>query len=265
MDAKVTTQLVAAAAPNEASVTLGQGSMDVSLGSDATDVTIAFPVDPAHAVFKPEVGVLGLLVVISSQDPVADNVPTTLVEYRPADSLVRLPVERVGNATAAVGVGLYPQTDTEDFLNPGKTKLLPFLIVNEGDQAARHDVHVEADAEGWEVTVKPGASFQLAPGASVNATLMVQAPADAKEGDTARVRLAVQRPGDEAASETSYTMIVTTGVQIEDEKDTYRDDPDATAKVAAPDEGGDSPGVPGVAVLAGAGLALALRRSAGKR
>jgi hypothetical protein len=94
---------------------------------------------------------------------------------------------------------------------------------------------------------------------------MVQAPADAKEGDTARVRLAVQRPGDEAASETSYTMIVTTGVQIEDEKDAYRDDPDATAKVAAPDEGGDSPGVAVVAVLAGAGLALAWRRSAGKR
>lgn len=226
-------------------MTLGRAATAATFGTEPTAVDLAIPVDPALALVAPEDGILGLRIAATSTDPAAAAIGFAGIRFHPDDSSLSMALLPVADAkTGSATIGLYPQGPTEEYLNPGATRLFGLLVVNEAEEPRDVAVSPTTDADGWNVTMLPGDAYRLAPGAAVNATLSVEAPKDAAEGSTAIVRVEAVEPGSDATpAAVEFSAIAIRGVDLPDEKESYREDPDAVEKAVTLDEGGESPGL----------------------
>lgn len=234
------------------------GTASATLGPDPTVIAVDLVVDPAMALVDPAEGVPALTLVARSDSPAAAAVSLAGVRLHPEQSRLDWSIEPVGQAESGqAGLGLYAQGSREDYLNPGGTRLFNFLLVNEGTDPVQVAVEAAVQPSSWNVTVLPSEAYQIGPGQTVNATLSVEAPRTANEGDTARVTVTARPVDGDASATLDYAAIATQGVQLADEADAYEEDPDAVAKAIDLDEGGDSPG-PGSAFVVGATVFVAL-------
>lgn len=244
--------------------TIGTGEATGSIGSDPSPFQTTFAIDPEFRRVDPDQGRLAVLFEVFTQDPRGTAPQTSELAFVPAESTATLPLmpNPEGERDGPTLIGLYPAGDEEEFVNPGKTRLFHALLVNEGVATDRLALEAETSRDGWSVDLRPGDKYELAAGASVNTTLMVTAPGDADEGETANVTLTAQslnRTDDQRRL--VFRAIATDGVQIDDQSDAYQADPEDERKVLA-DDTPESPGLPLLAVLAAVALAgAALRRS----
>lgn len=185
----------------------------------------------------------------------------------PKASHVVFPFEKDPNAqsvrlTAGPAlVSLSAQSDVEEFLNPGKGKIFNATVVNEGVQPDDARIEILFDNPNWRVDVYPGARFHLLPGDGAHFSLLVTAPAGAKEGDQLHILVnATSLNEPTALSQLHFTAIVTKGVDIPDESHWLHADADSAGKVVTP-KAKNTPGFE-VVLLMGALLAVALRRRA---
>jgi hypothetical protein len=242
-------------------VPLADGSTSATIDADDT-FTFLLPINPDFARIAPDDGRLAVLIQLSASDPLATSNQADGIRFHPAGSQVTLPVavDPEADDDGPSLIGLYRGSDPEEFLNPGKARAFHVVATNEGVDADRIGLTAEVDQEGWTATFKPGDRYELSAGASVNVTMLVTAPATAKEGDrTTIVVRATSLNQTDSSSRVSFVAIATTGVQIEDESTTYDVDEDAAERVYQEPEGA-SPGLPLVALVAGLGVAVALRR-----
>lgn len=237
---------------------LATGIASARLGPDPTVIAVDLAVDPAMALIEPAAGVPALSLVARSDSPAAAAVSLAGVRLHPEQSRLDWSIELVGQAESGqAGLGLYAQGSRQDYLNPGDTRLFNFLLVNEDTDPVQVRVGAAVEPPSWNVTVLPAEAYQIGPGQTVNATLSVEAPRTANEGDTARVTVTGRRVGEDTSATLDYTAIATQGVQLADEAESYEEDPDAVAKVIDLDEGQDSPGLD-VAFVVGSALLVAL-------
>lgn len=247
-------------------VFIGQESQDVVIGSEPTEVDIAIHPPPDLDVLSSAGGFLRAHVVVESDDPAAaahGTVDAFDLVFHPGLSHVSLPVVPDPEPAAADGlfVSLDVAGETEEFVNPGKSRAFHVLAVNEGVEESAIRLQASPDVEGWTARLEPGDQYRLQPGQSVNVTVLVTAPASAEEGEAADIEVvAHDRDGDGSSRPVSLKAIATAGVDIENDEGSVEVDEDTKARLDV-GEGGDSPGLGTAAMLAIAlAAAVGLRR-----
>lgn len=192
------------------------------------------------------------------------------LELAPAKSSLSLPIIRDprGELISAVPLGpafvtLQALGDPEEFVNPGRTKIFNATITNEGVQADEVGLTLQSDDPTWAVSVIPGTRFVLQPGESAKVGFLLSAPTTAQEGDQMHllVNATSRHGGDATLSQLRLTAVVTTNIDIPDERGGFVVD-EETAKKLAAGEAKKSPGLPwaGLLVAILVGLLVVSRR-----
>lgn len=244
-------------------VFLGEGATPMTIGTSPTSATVTFVIPPDLGILASTGGHLEADVILESEDPraaAAGFAEQLDIRLHPGQSTITLPLvpdpdpERVSD----LFVTLTPAGEAEEFVNPGKTRAFHVLAVNEGVEDAAILLEASPDAETWKVGLQPAQKYKLGPGQSVNVTVLVTAPPDAKEGDVAQIELvATAVAGDGSSSPLMLKAITTTGIEIEDESGPVEADEDTRQRILE-EEGGDSPALSIVGAVAATAIALCL-------
>jgi MYXO-CTERM domain-containing protein len=241
--------------PNYCSVTdtLGSSRQDVTVSTSRTPLDFSFVVDPSKARVTPEQGTLAVRIELVGTQPVPPTYSgLEFFEFLTSGSMVNLPlIPPPGNdQTATSLIGLYPVGDSETLLNPGRTRVLNALVVNEGLEKDRIAVNLTADLGGWLTQVEPAQLYDLAPGQSVNLTLLVKAPDSASNGQIVNLTLnAASQTRKDARNSMHLQAMAIIGHDIPDEAGKYRISEDDRAK-AVSEPGAKSPGLGFAAMVA---------------
>lgn len=148
------------------------------------------------------------------------------IDFYPAMSRMDLPLLPVSEGSFDLTDGralptIQPRNGTEldEYVNPGKKQVYDLSLVNEGSEEDVLKVDVETDRDDWGVQLLPGNRFKLEPGRAAPFSVVVTAPEDAAEGDTATVTLTATSANDpDVQSTITLRTIVATDVPIEDEE-----------------------------------------------
>jgi MYXO-CTERM domain-containing protein len=163
-----------------------------------------------------------------------------------------IPDPNAGDIRVSLGpafIGLSLQTDPQEFLNPGRGKIFNATVVNEGIEADEAKLEILYDQPNWRVDVLPGIRYNLPPGDNARFSLLVRAPADAKEGDQLHILVnATSHKDPNVRSQIRLTAIVTTGIDIPDETRHFKTDEESAQKVVRP----PSKNTPGPTAVLGA-------------
>ncbi len=247
------------------SVFLGEGTTDLTIGSDPTTADVSFILPADLNVLASAGGSLQAAIFLESDDP--RMLTTGLHEsanlrFHTTQSQIRLPVvaDPEPEPVSDLFVSLDAAGDDEQFVNPGKTRAFHVFAINEGAEDAAIRIEASPDATTWAASVEPGDQYRLQPGQSVNVTILVTAPADAPEGNATQVKVvAHDRDGEGASRPVTLRAIATSGLDIEDQAGEVEADEDTKARLDI-DDGGDSPGVGAGLILAGVFAAAILIR-----
>ncbi|MBI2077154.1 MAG: hypothetical protein HYT80_02110 [Euryarchaeota archaeon] len=224
----------------------------VSIREGRHAYTFSLPPLPDAAGLTPSDDRVGLFLQVSKSGLGADHVtvlnrldPLALV---PRGSFFDLPLVRAVPRSASgdlPAVFLGPTEDLEAFINPGRRQVIEFDVRNEDPQSQIVTLSAENVTNDWTVTVAPGTEFALGSNESVRVGFLVDAPADAKEGEEL-VFLATARSSSDRRILSNYAvrLVATRGVDIENE--TFEADEDAANKLAT---NRSTPGVGAVAIL----------------
>ncbi len=178
------------------------------------------------------------------------------IEIVPVESQIRLPLidlpEELRNDVLPSPFQLLTQGDHDDYVNPGEARLYNVSVLNQDLLAHRLQLSNVIDHSGWVAEVLPGTTYDLASGDLITVGVLVHAPTDAREGDSAVVRL---NATDENGNSISILLntTATAGVDLPDDAGRFRADADTEDKVI--DDGAvDTPGFAGVAAILAAGF-----------
>ncbi|MBW3583083.1 MAG: hypothetical protein KY455_08295 [Euryarchaeota archaeon] len=166
------------------------------------------------------------------------------------------PELQVTDGRAFPTIQLVGKQDPESFVNPGKRTVFDLQLVNEGTE--RDDLQVDIDLSDprWAARLEPCCRYRLDPGGTAPFSLILQAPADAGEGEVVIANLSAKSRNDsEVRTSISLRAIVTDGIGIEDE-----DYIPSEESVEPLDETRESPTVPPVALAIGLVAIAAMRR-----
>ncbi|MBI2077196.1 MAG: hypothetical protein HYT80_02325 [Euryarchaeota archaeon] len=231
---------------------IGSGSAPYA-SSGPTTVSITPLADAARI---PEGAAIFVRVVLRASGTVPFFFTTDLTpQFVPQGSKLTLPVIPDPNPKSkAIPFGpafitLAAKNSTEEFVNPGKVKVFQVTIVNEGVQEDVVTVKPEMEGEvangsrEWFIDLRPGSKYRLKSGESATFGLLVKPPAEAEEGDQARITLNATSGNDPAAlAQLFLSAIVTRGVEIEDESENFTVD-EETFEHYEFESHHDSPGV----------------------
>lgn len=155
---------------------------------------------------------------------------------------------------------IYPEGETDEFVNPGESRLYRIRVANEGPKQDRIRLLANASAEDWDVTVQPGDRFDLAPGESASIGILLAAPKSAREGEVRNVTVRIEselEPTGKALLFLRATAV--TGADVQDDSSAFKADEDTAARVVKPPSG-RSPGFGIVGVLFATVALLVFRR-----
>jgi hypothetical protein len=153
---------------------------------------------------------------------------------------------------------MYATAGAQEFVNPGESRNVEMVLLNQGDAADTVSLSVLTTKPGWSAQLSPSSSFALGKGESVSFAVIATAPPDSPEGDTYEIGVTASsgaHPGVEAS--VRVAVIVTRGVDLEDDE-AYAAQEDTLAR-AVRDPPEKTPAF-GWIVPAGAGILLAYRR-----
>lgn len=244
----------------------GSGQTTADLGPTAR-TTLEVPVQllPTSTTIDPSMGRPRLYLETQAVDPVS-LVGFGLLDrpaIYPGASGFTLPIV----AAAAVPVNhtlqplrLYGFDGTQDFVNPGKTRIVKVVILNQGDSVDVASLSANVDRAGWSARFTPGSKYSLGPGESVAFGVQIDAPQSAAEGETCKIDVRATSKNDpDASASLILTLVLTRGVELPDQNETYQVDDQALARAVneAPPE---SPSPTLMGVLLGVAVVLVVRR-----
>lgn len=244
---------------------LGEGTAPITVGSDATTVELTFMVPSDLDVLSSAGGRLDVEILLESDDPRAtatDASDETDIRFYPSQSRLTLPVapDPDPDPVHDLFISLDAAGETEEFVNPGKTRAFHVHAINEGVDDTALRLTAQADLDGWSAGLQPADRYKLGPGESVNVTVLITAPAQAQEGDTAEVEIVATSVEDNSSSRPlTLRAIATDGIDIEDEGGPVEADED-TKKRILQDDGGDSPGLGTLVALVALAIVAAHHR-----
>lgn len=82
---------------------------------------------------------------------------------------------------------LSAENATGEFIAPGKSKTIAVTVVNEGIEEDVVNIALKLEPDYWTASVEPGSKFRLKAGESATFGLLINAPANATEGETVDV------------------------------------------------------------------------------
>jgi hypothetical protein len=244
---------------------LFEGSTTSNLAAGGTTVTLSGPprlsgkaVIPAGALLDLRVRTTNVLSPTGTAAWAAGGYELVPVQTRITLPLLPVPEDLLGRATPNP-FQLKPVSSAEDFVNPGKGRLFNVSLLNQGSSEHRAQITAGVNAPGWTTEVRPGSAYKLGAGDVVTFGVLVKAPAEAREGDAATIRVNVT---DEAGETVGIRLgvIATSGIDLPDDSLLEAGDEEARAKVQR-DRGSNTPGPePLVIVLGAVAAAWAARR-----
>lgn len=153
------------------------------------------------------------------------------------------------------------QSEREEYVNPGKSRVYELALVNEGVEKDILEVRLDPDRTDWSLQVRPGTRFELEPGTSAPFAVVVTPPEDAEEGDILNLNLTAKSANDDKVRSTvTLKAIVTTNVEYTHED--YQEPTDEEKVEPYVEKAEESPlaVMPWVVVGMVVGLATARRR-----
>lgn len=239
----------------EQTVELAQGENTVAIESFVSDDALElesgkgpFYLD-LFAAFRPGGVFLGELVGIAEPvDPRLKVQGASWIEFPITEAAAREP------AAAHLVVERTRDTDKVQYVNPGRSTLWNVTITNQANEEDTVTVDTQVP-EGWAKRVAPDNRFKIGPGESVTVGVFITAPADAKEGDTARLTTTVASSiGDGATSGLPLVAVVTKGVTVGDPH--YVPDNATRERAQSAIESKESPGIGILPILGLAAILL---------
>lgn len=178
--------------------------------------------------------------------------------------LVALP-ENFETGTPGAPLRLRPVSEATGFVNPLEARLFNLTLANVGDRPDTAHVAASVDAPEWTVDVLPGTTYRLDVGDTVALGVLVRAPAQAREGETAIVRLNASTEGQpEHRGFLRLDLISITGVDVPDDAQAFRLEEDTAQRIVPASGLGKAPGPPAWALwLAALAWMVAARRRKG--
>lgn len=231
-------------------VGMGSATKTGTIGPSRETIDLEIPLNPDFGRVAPEDGRFVLILRVDTADETATLSLAENAHFHPSESAVELPIVAGDLSDSPSFIGLYPEGDVEEFVNPDKTKLFEAVLANEGVEKKLIAVETHIDGSGWKAELLPADKYALEPGQTARLAALVTAPQDAAEGTSATITLDaynLERPEDRR--QLTLRATVTQGVEIADERDGYEPDADTLEKVYAADEGADSPNLPGAALI----------------
>lgn len=246
---------------------IAQGAQHVSITPAGTMAAILIPVSAAGINLGPEDSWLRLRLVFQpgAGSVGAANLPVAGLRLVAKESGLRLPLvtppEELDQGTPGAPMRLTTLGEKSDYVNPGESRLFNVTLLNVGTEPDVAHLSATVDRPGWMVRVLPGLDYRLASGESVVVGVLTTAPAGAKEGETATVR--VNATSDGAPLDRGFLrlgLLATSGLDLRDDSAAFHADDDAQEKLIQAPTKKSTPGPDVLLILASVGLLALLRR-----
>lgn len=245
-------------------VYVGSGTTTATITPGSSTVTV--PITPREdALSLPAGTFLWMVVDVEPLVPFFGLADLAVDWYPDATTLTFpfLPVEEaqvnITDGRAFPSIHTANGTDTEEYVNPGKTQVFDLRLVNEGTEKDVLTMDIETDRPDWKVHVEPGNRFRLDPGQAAPLSLVVTAPEDAAEEERLTMNLTATSQNDKGVRTTlRLTALVATDVEIEEEAYVAPAEEDQVDPYV--DDTEESPVSPVVPLVALVGLAALLGR-----
>lgn len=201
------------------------------------------------AAFRPGGVILGEIVGVAEPvDPRLKVQGASWIEFPIVEAAAREP------EAAHLVVERTRDTEKVQYVNPGRSTLWNVTITNQANEQDTVTVDTQVP-EGWSKRVAPDNRFNIGPGESVTVGVFVTAPADANEGDTAKLTTTVASSiGDGATSSLPLVAVVTKGVTVADPH--YVPDNATRERAQSTIESKESPGIGILPILGLAAILL---------
>lgn len=259
MDVIVTSQV----RTNDALIAIGNAEASFQRGVNEVDVSM--PIDALATRLSPSDG--QLLWDVTVHRPGIEGLPLAFVSIVDHPNLVAkeswfdLPLQReavIPPDPDLPDVSLTAAEDPDAFVNPGRRTVFEWDLRNEHDSVIELELVVTNLTRQWPHEVGPSGQLRLPAGQSIRVAAILDAPADAKEGEVCEFKLILKEPQtDRVFAGGAARAIVTAGVDIDNESFEV-DEEDLAAVRPLPAK---SPGPEFVGLIAVAAVAvLALRR-----
>lgn len=183
-------------------------------------------------------------------------------EIDPAESQIRLPLvelpDDLRREPVASDLQISSVDEPEDFVNPGEGRLYNVTVLNQADHVLRFELSATSN-EPWGQLVLPGTQFEVGAGDTVTFGVLVQADANATEGDLGLTTVnatTVAAPGQNASTVSLQLRTIVTKFDLPDDSTAYVADPDDASKLVE-ENAENTPGLGMVGLVAAVALGAA--------